>query len=233
MPSGTYDLGKIYQRLTELRQERLGQARARGDSTAPEKFRSDQSLSLAATGSKETMRGIKDGHDPGLGKIVKLAQALNVSVGFILGETDDRSQPIEEMIGPRQIPLRLNIDQLSESGPDVPPIYPREKVSDEAFAFLVNDASMAPTYRPGDIVIADPHVEPEPGELVVAFAGKEQKLVLRQYQRRHDHSTGKDFIALKAFNPSYAEIQISDRVPGKIEGKVVETILSHRARAFG
>lgn len=62
--------------------------------------------------------------------------------------------------------------------------------SDDAFAFAVNDEAMKPHLTPGDMVIVDPSLKPEPNDLVLAviYRPKTEKsqIVIRKYADRSE-----------------------------------------------
>ena len=79
------------------------------------------------------------------------------------------------------------------------------KHSDDAIAIHIRDKSMEPRFRVGDIVTLEPLVEPEPGNLVFAFASGSP--VFRRFMPvRHGDSNG---ARLCATNEAYPEIAMA------------------------
>lgn len=94
--------------------------------------------------------------------------------------------------------------------------------SPHAFALEIKGDSMAPLFKPGDIVIIDPDVEPKPGEFVVAKLQKNNAVLLRKY--RPLNKTGK--FELSAMNEDWPAIVVDNKNPGDILG----TLIEHRCR---
>lgn len=155
----------------------------------------------------------------------KLALALETTVDYLLGHTDDPSMNAADMVGPRPLPL---LEPDSHGGLAEAPrrkraasIYPGEEpVSHSAFAFVVPDDSMVPALKEGDTLIADPERRPKPGSTVIARVGRD--VLVREYRARREPESGRDFALLVPLNDAYPPLEISWRSPGEILGTVAE-----------
>lgn len=79
---------------------------------------------------------------------------------------------------------------------------------------------MLPDFQPGDRVIIDPSVRPQPGDYVVAKNGEEEA-TFKKYRLRSINEQGVEVFELVPLNPDYPSIR-SDEVPIKIVGTMVE-----------
>ena len=107
-------------------------------------------------------------------------------------------------------------------------------LSEYAFALEVKDESMAPEFKPGDKIIVDPAVFPNPGDQVVAVEVKDEGSDIRgdvqsngteatfmKYRPRGYNDKGEMIFELAPLNPDYP-ILSSDKQPIRIIGTVVE-----------
>lgn len=65
-----------------------------------------------------------------------------------------------------------------------PTVRTRGPVGPNATAFKITTRANTPELNPGDEVVIDPDVTPEPGDLVVAVVGDEDMPILRRYRAR-------------------------------------------------
>ncbi len=100
--------------------------------------------------------------------------------------------------------------------------------SPHSFALVIHDTSMAPIFRPDDIIIIDPTVVPCPGEYVVAKLkenkDKKEVLVFRKY--RPLFHNGADGFELVALSEDWNKIVVHNRG----EGEIVGTLIEHRCK---
>lgn len=93
-------------------------------------------------------------------------------------------------------------------------------LSGNAFALEIKGDSMLPEFRPGDRVIIDPAVAPQPGDCVVAKNG-EDEATFKKYRPRGVDTNGNMVFELVPLNDDYPTIR-SDVTPVRIVGTMVE-----------
>jgi SOS-response transcriptional repressor LexA len=95
--------------------------------------------------------------------------------------------------------------------------------SPHAFALEIKGDSMAPLFKPGDIVIIDPDVKPKPGEYVVAKLQKNNVILLRKYRPLGNaKATNSEKFELSAINEDWPAITVDNKNPGEIVGTLIE-----------
>jgi len=99
-----------------------------------------------------------------------------------------------------------------------------ENLSRWAFSLEVEGESMTPDFRPGDRVIIDPDLAPNPGDFVVAKNGGEQA-TFKKYRPRGMDARGNTVFELVPLNDDYATLR-SDTDHLVVIGVMVE----HRKR---
>lgn len=87
----------------------------------------------------------------------------------------------------------------------------------ELFGYKVEDDSMEPVFKKGDIVVVNPNLALKPLDFVVAKVG--EKVVLRKLNALASH--------LEALSEKYSSIRVSE---AEILGKVVESKRLYRKR---
>lgn len=97
-----------------------------------------------------------------------------------------------------------------------------DSASLQSFFLQLDDNSMSPEYRPGDCVLIDPQVRPQPGDFVLASHGAQQAL-LRKYRLRGSNADGEDVFELVPLNEDYP-VLLSERQPLAMMGVVVEWV---------
>lgn len=95
--------------------------------------------------------------------------------------------------------------------------------SSHAFALEIKGDSMSPEFKPGDIVIIDPNVKPQPGEIIVAKLQQEGTVTLRKYRPIGNNVETFELIAL---NVDWPKIIVNSENPAQIIG----TLIEHRCR---
>ncbi len=93
-------------------------------------------------------------------------------------------------------------------------------LSSHAFALEIKGDSMLKEFKPGDRVIIDPDVEPNPGDFVVAKNSKEEA-TFKKYRPRGTDETGRVVFELVPLNEDYETVR-SDQHPIRIVGTMVE-----------
>lgn len=165
------------------------------------------------------------------------AAALEKSTGvraawLVTGEgsmlDQDKSNVSPAQIGTKRIPLISYVSAGLWTG-GLSPFEQSEShewlmtdldLSDGAFALEIKGDSMLPDFNPGDRVIIDPSVRPQPGDYVVAKNGEEEA-TFKKYRLRSINDHGIEVFELVPLNPDYPSIR-SDQVPIRIIGTMVE-----------
>lgn len=94
------------------------------------------------------------------------------------------------------------------------------ELSGNAFALEIKGDSMLPEFKPGDRVIIDPSVSPQPGDYVVAKNGEEEA-TFKKYRPRSVNERGETVFELVPLNEDYPSMR-SDVTPIRIVGTMVE-----------
>ena len=94
------------------------------------------------------------------------------------------------------------------------------ELSGSAFALQIEGESMLPEYRPGDRIIVDPEIHPQPGDCVVAMNGG-QEATFKKYRPRGINERGDTVFELVPLNEDFAPMR-SDQTPIRIVGTMVE-----------
>ena len=94
------------------------------------------------------------------------------------------------------------------------------QLSDGAFALEIKGDSMLPEFDPGDRVIIDPAIAPQPGDFVVAKNGDEEA-TFKKYRLRGLNEKGQMVVELVPLNQNYPSIR-SDNTEITIVGTMVE-----------
>ncbi|STX50943.1 phage repressor [Legionella busanensis] len=173
---------------------------------------------------------------PGPLEIKQLARALEVSPAFLMCLSDDKQGALKKSPGlGALIPILTyqqacnpihTIDQIKEPSYseklDLIPIAPKlsERVSEYAFALEVQDSSMTPEFRVGDILIVDPQLLPKPGDFIVAKLNEDKEILIRKYKQLSAVKMNPEF-ELIALNEDWAKISVNSDITIKIIGTVV------------
>lgn len=97
-----------------------------------------------------------------------------------------------------------------------------QELSMESFALVVSGNSMAPDFKDGDVVVVDPDIKPQPGDIVVAVLEGDQEATIKKYRSRGNDHAGHHVFELVPLNEDYHTITVSSDNPGHIVGAVVE-----------
>lgn len=93
-------------------------------------------------------------------------------------------------------------------------------ISTSSFALEIKGDSMLPEFKEGDRVIIDPHIQPNPGDFVVAKNGEEEA-TFKKYRPRGINEHGEVLFELVPLNEDYPSMR-SDTQPINIIGTMVE-----------
>jgi SOS-response transcriptional repressor LexA len=130
--------------------------------------------------------------------------------------------------GKRAIPVisAVQAGKLTEITDPYPPgagyavEYADDDLSRWAFALEIEGDSMLPEFRPGDRVIIDPEMTPNPGDFVVAKNGREEA-TFKKYRPRGMGTDGNMVFELVPLNDDYATMR-SDVDHVRVIGVMVE-----------
>lgn len=115
---------------------------------------------------------------------------------------------------------------LPGAGFDV--LYTDDDLSRWAFALEIEGDSMLPEFRPGDRVIIDPEVQPQPGDFVAAKNCAEEA-TFKKYRPRGIDAQGNDIFELTPLNDDYPTLR-SDVQELHIIGVMVEHRKKYRRK---
>jgi len=130
-----------------------------------------------------------------------------------------RDRPFDENVVPaapalRPIPVISSVQAgaLRDMDSPYPPgagyayEYTDQDLSKWAFALDVEGLSMMPEFRPGDRIIIEPEIAPNPGDFVVARNGTDQA-TFKKYRPRGIDATGNMVFELVPLNDDYATLR--------------------------
>ena len=128
------------------------------------------------------------------------------------GSFDENVSPAP--IGMRPIPVissvqagaLRDIDTPYPAGAGYAVEYTDQDLSRWAFALDVEGLSMAPQFQPGDRIIVDPELAPNPGDFVVARNGSEQA-TFKKYRPRGIDAKGEMIFELVPLNEDYPTLR--------------------------
>jgi SOS-response transcriptional repressor LexA len=163
----------------------------------------------------------------------KAANLLGVAAEWLAtGENGqfvlDKSNVSAAQLGSKQIPLLSYVSAGTWTGA-VDAFQPNDahdwlvtdlELSEGAFALEIKGDSMQPEFKPGDRVIIDPDISPQPGDFVVAKNGEDEAL-FKKYRPRSMDPSGNVIFELVPLNDDYPTMR-SDAVPIRIVGTMVE-----------
>ena len=99
-------------------------------------------------------------------------------------------------------------------------VFTERELSLKAFSLKIDDDSMMPRFKPGDAVIIDPDIEPEPGNFVVAVDG--DRSFFRQYRLLELRADGSKIFELHPLNEVFPVIRSDTSIHVDIAGTMVE-----------
>lgn len=140
----------------------------------------------------------------------------------------DKSNVSTAQLGTKQIPLLSYVSAGAWTGA-VDAFQPNDahdwlvtdlELSEGAFALEIKGDSMQPEFKPGDRVIIDPDINPQPGDFVVAKNGEEEA-TFKKYRPRGMDASGNIVFELVPLNDDYPTMR-SDVAHIRIVGTMVE-----------
>lgn len=99
-------------------------------------------------------------------------------------------------------------------------------ISRNTFALVIKRESMAPILKPGDIIIVDPDIKPQPGEIVVAKLDNQESVVVKKYRPLGIDEAGFETFELIPANEDWPKILVNS----KNRGRIIGTLVEHRCR---
>lgn len=167
----------------------------------------------------------------------RIEQATGKPVGWMdrphSEESSKQVRPFDENVVPATVGLRpipvissVQAGALRDMESPYPPgagyayEYTDQALSEWAFALDVEGLSMMPEFRPGDRIIVDPEVSPNPGDFVIARNGTEQA-TFKKYRPRGIDSAGNMVFELVPLNDDYPTLR-SDTEQLTVIGVVTE-----------
>jgi SOS-response transcriptional repressor LexA len=157
-----------------------------------------------------------------------LAQAFGITAAQLMTPSSGASNIFPAAVGTRQIPL-ISYVQAGGWTEAVDSFQPGDgsdwlltdlELSENAFALEIKGESMLKEFQPGDRVIIDPAVQPNPGDFVVAKNG-EHEATFKKYRPRGANERGEQVIELVPLNEDFPSVR-SDISPFHIIGTMVE-----------
>lgn len=174
-------------------------------------------------------RGIRT---PGPEEIKQLAEALDVAPGYLMCLTDDKKIKQDFPWLSALIPL-LNEHQACDAKTYIEtikedrdsdmvsfiPLSPEfsKQLGINAFAFRIQDDSMAPELKIGDILIIDPDQNIRPGGLVVVCKPNSNEVIVRRYKQLSSSNPTQEY-ELIAVNENWASSRVSNANEHRIIG---------------
>lgn len=161
-------------------------------------------------------------------KLQKIAVALGCSVADLYAGAEGVTNVGPAPLGSRRIPLisQVQAGHMTEavdpyaSGDADDWLITDLDLSSNAFALEIKGDSMLPEFSPGDRVIIDPAVKPDPGNYVVAKNG-ENEATFKKYRPRGINERGEHVFELVPLNDDYPSMR-SDISHIQIIGTMVE-----------
>ena len=157
----------------------------------------------------------------------KIEEAAGKPRGY-LDIPQDSTNISPAAMGARQIPL-ISCVQAGMWAEIVDTYHPGDAgdwlltdldLSEHAFALEVKGESMLPEFRPGDRIIIDPQISPQPGDFVVAKNG-EEAATFKKYRPRGVGANGELVFELVPLNDDYPTLR-SDTSHINLVGVMVE-----------
>ncbi|MDK6079678.1 LexA family protein [Massilia varians] len=166
----------------------------------------------------------------------RIEQAAGKPAGWMDQSHSDEApaaQPFDENVIPahpgfRPIPVISSVQAgaLRDMDSPYPPgagyayEYTDQDLSEWGFALDVEGFSMLPEFRPGDRIIVDPELAPNPGDFVIARNGSEQA-TFKKYRPRGIDAAGNEIFELVPLNEDYPTLR-SDTERLSVIGVVTE-----------
>lgn len=167
-------------------------------------------------------------------RLASLARLFDVRLEWLLDESGpmaiEEFSPSAEASHTTQVPIIdraqagvwTELEDPLASAPVDEFLHTGLKVSSSTFALVIEGRSMEPEFQPGDKVIIDPEVKPQPGDFVVAKRDDDEKATFKKYRVRNQDEDGRGVIELTPLNSDWPTLMIDQDNPGHIVGTMVE-----------
>lgn len=99
-----------------------------------------------------------------------------------------------------------------------------QPISSDAFALEIRDNSMLPQFRTGDRIIADPAIEPRPGDFVVATIEGDIEATFKKYKLSGYSEDRTPIVELVPLNSDYPTLRLDENR----RGQIIATMIEHR-----
>lgn len=167
----------------------------------------------------------------------RIEEATGKPVGWMdrshIEEPSTQARPFDENVVPAAVGLRpipvissvqagalRDMENPYSPGDGYAYEYTDQDLSPWAFALDVEGLSMSPEFRPGDRIIVEPEMSPNPGDFVVARNGSEQA-TFKKYRPRGIDGAGHMIFELVPLNDDYPTLR-SDTEHLTVIGVVTE-----------
>lgn len=175
---------------------------------------------------------------PGPEEIKQLAEALEVAPGYLMCLTDNKQVKQEfpwlgalvPLLNPLQacdpkMVIQAIRDETDHHSVSFIPLSPEiaQKLGGNAFALRIQDDSMSPELKVGDVVIVDPDQSIRPGGLVIACKHDDKEVIVRRYRQLSAAYPTREY-ELIPVNANWANIRVSQTCEHKIVGIVLVSI---------
>lgn len=171
----------------------------------------------------------RGGCRPATETLKKLATLYGVTVGWLLGEVGAQPRRTRRPYSPHihLVPV-VTFERASTLGEEkfrrgnglVQLIHTDERFSEHAFALRIEDLSMVPELRLGDIAFIEPEVIPRPGDFVAAHLFGAKEAMIRKFRPHAAVPTEYPEVDLVPLNPDWPQFTIGVDTPGRILGTV-------------
>lgn len=171
---------------------------------------------------------------PGPEEIKQLAGALDVAPGYLMCLTDDKQVNQEfpwlgalipllnaqQACDPKTVIQSLR-DETGQHSVSFIPLSPEisQKLGENAFALRVQDDSMSPELKVGDVIIIDPDQLARPGGLVVANQQNMNEVTVRRYKQLSADGSAQQYELIPA-NENWAIIRGDQSGKNRIVGVI-------------
>ena len=157
-----------------------------------------------------------------------IARAGGVTAANLMSNTLGTNNVQPAPVGSRHIPLISSVQAgiWTEIADTYQPGDASEwlltdlELSENAFGLEIKGESMLPDFRPGNRVIIDPSVPPQPGDFVVAKNDSDEA-TFKKFRPRGINERGEQVVELVPLNPDFPSLR-SDITPVIIIGTMVE-----------
>lgn len=175
---------------------------------------------------------------PGPEEIKQLAEVLEVAPGYLMCLTDDRQIKQEfpwlgalvpllnsqQACDPKTV-IQAIRDETGHHSVSFIPLSPEisQKLGENAFALRVQDDSMTPDLKIGDVLIVDSDQVIRPGGVVIAHLQDNNEATVRRYKQLSAGSPLQEY-ELIATNENWASIRVAQTNGHRIVGVVLAFI---------